>query len=96
MGRIILLIAAILLISMNLIAQNNDTLKTRKAQITFGYPIGSNGMVSMEYSNNFSFNILYGLNGGVVGAEIGSILNYNKGKVAGFQLTGVSNINTGI
>ena len=48
----------------------------------------------MEYSNNFSFNILYGLNGGVNGAEIGSILNYNKGEVKGFQLSGVSNINT--
>ncbi len=49
----------------------------------------------MGYSNNFSFNILYGLNGGVNGAEIGSILNYNRGEVKGFQLSGVSNINTG-
>jgi len=52
-------------------------------------------MSSMEYSNNFSFNILYGLNGGVNGVEIGSIFNYNKGEVKGFQLSGVSNINTG-
>lgn len=80
------------LISINLSAQENNSLKTRKAQVTFAYPIGSNGISSMEYSNNFSFNILYGLNGGVNGAEIGSVLNYNKGGVNGFQLSGVSNI----
>jgi len=85
----------VLLMSINLVAQENASLKTRKVQVTFAYPIGSNGMSAMEYSNNFSFNILYGLNGGVNGAEIGSILNYNKGKVKGFQLSGVSNINTG-
>ena len=75
--------------------KENAWAKTHKAQITFAYPIGSNGMNAMEYANNFSFNILYGLNGGVNGAEIGSILNYNKGEVKGFQLSGVSNINTG-
>lgn len=91
----ILLSAAIFFISINLIAQETDSVKTRKAQISFGYPVGSNGINSMEYSNNFSFNILYGLNGGVNGAEIGSILNYNKGNVKGFQLAGVANINTG-
>ena len=85
----------VLLVPINLIAQNNDSLKTRKAQITFAYPIGSNGTSSLKYSNNFSFNILYGLNGGLNGVEIGSILNYNRGKVKGFQLAGVSNINTG-
>jgi hypothetical protein len=85
----------IFLISITLVAQEKDSPKTRKVQVTFGYPIGSSGTSSLEYSNNFSFNILYGLNGGVNGIEIGSILNYNKGKVKGFQLSGVSNINTG-
>lgn len=85
----------VFLISINLVAQENNSLKSRKVQVTFAYPIGSNGMSSMEYSNNFSFNILYGLNGGVNGAEIGSIVNYNKGEVKGFQFSGVSNINTG-
>ena len=84
------------LLSINLFAQENGGLKTRKAQVTFAYPIGSNGMSSLEYSNNFSFNILYGLNGGVNGVEISSILNYNKGEVKGFQLSGISNINIGL
>ena len=85
----------VFLISINLVAQENKSIKNRQAQISFAYPIGSNGTNSMEYSNNFSFNILYGLNGGVNGVEIGSILNYNKGEVNGFQLSGVSNINIG-
>ena len=95
MKKLNLVSILLLLISINLVAQENDSLKTRRVQVTFAYPIGSSGMSSMEYSNNFSFNILYGLNGGVNGVEIGSILNYNKGEVKGFQLSGVSNINTG-
>lgn len=85
----------VLLVSINLVAQVNDSLKTRKAQVTFAYPMGSSGTSSTEYLNNFSFNILYGLNGGVNGFEMGSLLNYDKGQVKGFQLSGVSNINTG-
>jgi hypothetical protein len=94
MKKLKLVSVLVLLVSTNLVAQENESLKTHKAQVTFAYPIGSSGTSSMEYSNNFSFNILYGLNGGLNGAEIGSILNYNKGEVKGFQLSGVSNINT--
>lgn len=83
----------IFLFSMNLLAQKNDGIKTCIAQIALGYPIGSHGMNSFEYTNLFSLNILYGLNGGVNGAEIGSILNYDRGNVTGFQLSGVLNIN---
>lgn len=89
-----LVILLVFIISINLVAQENASLKTRKVQITFAYPIGSNGIDASNYSNNFSFNILYGLNGGVNGFELGSILNYNKGEVIGFQLAGVSNFTT--
>lgn len=95
MPKTFLLSIMVFLMSLNLVAQENNSPKTRKVQVTFAFPIGSNGTSSLEYSNNFSFNILYGLNGGVNGVEIGSILNYNKGEVRGFQLSGVSNINTG-
>lgn len=57
--------------------------------------MGSNGKSSINNLNNFSFNLLYGLNGGVNGFEIGSVLNFNKGPVNGFQISGISNINTG-
>ena len=85
----------VLLVSLNCFAQKNDSLKISKAQVTSAYPIGSSGMNSIDYSNNFSFNILYGINGGVNGCELGALLNYNKGEARGFQLSGVSNINTG-
>lgn len=87
-----LVILLVLTISIDLVAQENTSLQTRKAQVTFAYPIGSNGIEANDYSNNFSFNILYGLNGGINGFELGSILNYNKGNVIGFQLAGVSNV----
>lgn len=89
------LIAVLFLFSANLSAQTEEKSKSGSVQVTFAYPIGSNGTNSMEYSNNFSLNILFGLNGGVNGAEIGSILNYNKGEVKGLQLSGVSNISKG-
>lgn len=95
MKKINLVSILVLLVSLNLVAQENESLKTHKVQVTFAYPIGSSGTSSTEYSNNFSFNILYGLNGGVNGFEMGSLLNYNKGQVKGFQLSGVSNINRG-
>lgn len=85
----------LLFVSTNLLAQDDKSQRTRMAQVTFAYPIGSNGMDSPDYSNNFSFNILYGLNGGLKGLEIGSILNINRGQVSGIQISGVANYNTG-
>jgi hypothetical protein len=96
MIKVIIAIILVFSVLANLTAQESDSLKTRPAQVTFAYPIGSSGMSSFKYSNNFSFNILYGLNGGVNGVEIGSLLNYNKGEVKGFQLSGILNINIGL
>jgi len=67
----------------------------RIAQVTFAYPLGSSALNSMDYSNSFSFNILYGLNGGVAGMEIGGAANYNRGHVNGLQIAGLANINDG-
>jgi hypothetical protein len=38
----------VFLMSVNIIAQKNVSLKTRKAQVTFAYPIGSNEMSSAK------------------------------------------------
>lgn len=70
-----------------------DTLKTRPGQVSFLYPLGTNGANSYTYSNNFSFNILYGYNGGLNGLEIGGIANINSGNVSGIQLAGIANVN---
>nr|WP_299342626.1 hypothetical protein [Allomuricauda sp.] len=72
-----------------------DNAGSKKAQITFVYPLGTNGINSMDYANNVSFNLLVGLNGGVNGFEFGGLVNYNKGDVKGFQFGGLANINSG-
>jgi hypothetical protein len=76
-------------------AQEADSSKARPVQVSFAYPLGTNGASSLDYSNNISLNILFGLNGGVNGAELGGVFNFNKGDVKWAQLAGVSNINAG-
>jgi hypothetical protein len=63
------------------------------AQFTFAYPLGTNGEDAINQANRFSFNLLYGVNGGLDGLEIGGLANYNHGKVRGVQLAGIANIN---
>lgn len=76
------------------IAQEDST-QNRPAQVTFIYPLSTNGIESPKYSNHFSLNILSGVNGGVSGLEIGGISNVNKGNVRGFQAAGICNVNFG-
>ncbi len=76
-------------------AQEGDPSGIRPAQLTFAYPLGTNGVNALNYSNHLSFNILFGLNGGVDGAEFGGVFNFTKGDVRWAQLAGVFNMNTG-
>jgi hypothetical protein len=85
----------IILSAQNLSAQTANGGESRKVQVTFAYPVGSAGINSRNYTNNFSFNILYGLNGGVNGFELGSLWNHNVGDVKGFQLSGLMNSTAG-
>lgn len=72
-----------------------DTTTTCPAQFGFFYPLGSNGVQSPTIENNFSVNALFGVNGGVDGAEIGGLVNVNRGKVDGIQIGGIANITSG-
>ena len=83
------------LITLLVIKVSGQEKKMRPVQVTFIYPIGSSGVNSKDFSNNFSLNLLAGVNGGVNGFEVGSILNYNEGTVKGFQVGGVTNITKG-
>ena len=94
--KITVFTAIIVLLSMQYIFAQTETYKEqKKAQVTFVYPIGSAGNSSMNYANKFSFNVLYGLNGGVNGFELGSLWNHNNGDVRGFQLSGMVNTTSG-
>ena len=84
---------AVTLMSNNIVAQENEEKSSQSSQFTFAYPLGTNGTDAISVSNNFSFNALYGVNGGLNGIELGGILNYNHGDVKGAQFAGVANIN---
>jgi len=87
------LLSIVLLISFSCSFAQQDSLKWRFAQISFFYPLGTNGP-AIDYTNILSFNVLAGVNGGLRGAEFGSIANINTGDVYGFQSSGVVNVNT--
>jgi hypothetical protein len=74
-------------------AQEAEKHSSQTAQFTFAYPLGTNGTDAVSISNNYSFNLLYGVNGGLDGIELGGIMNFNTGDVSGFQLSGIANAN---
>lgn len=73
-----------------------DSSNTRPFQLSFFYPMGTNGLESPKYVNNVSFNVLAGVNGGVQGIEIGGLVNSNTGNVFGIQAAGIANLNGGV
>lgn len=73
-------------------AQENESLQSSPAQVTFFYPLGTDGRNSLLSSYNFSLNMLWGITGGVNGAEIGSLVNQTKGGLKGAQLGGIANL----
>ncbi len=74
-------------------AAHEDSLEVRTFQMSFFYPLSTNGIHSTKYTNNVSFNVLYGLNGGLNGVEFGGLINSNLGSVNGIQMAGLANIN---
>lgn len=74
--------------------EDGDILK-RPAQVSFIYPLGTNGVESYRYSNSFSLNILAGYAGGLEGFEVASFSNLEKSDVKGFQAAGLTNISGG-
>jgi hypothetical protein len=87
------LIIMLALVSNNLKAQEGEEPRSGSSQITFAYPLGTNGYDAKYISNTFSINVLYGINGGLDGFEAGGLFNYNSGMVSGVQLAGIANIN---
>jgi hypothetical protein len=61
------------------------------AQISVLPFIGTNTLKSHEITNNVSMNLLWGVNGGVDGLEIGTFVNTVRNDVKGFQAAGLGN-----
>ena len=74
--------------------KDEDVRKRSPFQVTFVTPIGTNGVSSPEILNEFSFNMLVGVNGGVDGFELGGLINIDNGPVSGAQISGFGNIIT--
>jgi len=87
------LIVSAIFLSSSMNAQETEENPAQGSQFTFAYPLGTNGSDAISESNRFSFNLLYGVNGGLNGLEIGGLVNYNHGEVNGVQLAGLANVN---
>ncbi len=61
------------------------------AQVSLVPSLGTNGYKSDEKTNNISFNVLSGRNGGVHGVEIGLLTNHVRNDVRGVQVAGLVN-----
>ena len=92
--RSLVIFTLIISISLGLQAQSAEkkALKTRPFQLSFLYPLGTNGVQSARYSNVVSINLLAGFNGGVNGIEFGAFINSIRYDVNGLQFGGFSNI----
>ncbi len=90
------LIVFVIITSNPVFASGPDSTQTqRHVQVTFIYPMGTNGGEALHFSNNFSLNILAGISGGTRGIEAGGLVNDDRGPVNGFQCAGIGNIVTG-
>jgi hypothetical protein len=91
--RVIILIIGLLAGVMAAFANPPDSLKLiRPVQLTFLYPLGTNGIQSREIMNQFSINLLGGLSGGTRGFEAGGLFNADLGNVRGAQFAGLGNL----
>ncbi len=60
-------------------------------QVTLIPPLSTNKEKAEKVTNTFSFNILWGRNGGLDGIEIGGFVNTILNDMSGFQLAGIGN-----
>ncbi len=66
-------------------------LAEQMVQVTLIPPYGTNKELAEQTTNTFSFNILWGRNGGLNGFEVGGFVNTITNNMRGFQLAGIGN-----
>ncbi len=64
----------------------------RLAQVSLLPLIGTNALSSAQITNDLSLNVLWGINGGVSGVEVGGFGNTVLGDVSGLQIAGIGSI----
>ncbi|MCF7833053.1 MAG: hypothetical protein K9N05_05715 [Candidatus Marinimicrobia bacterium] len=90
--KLLIAMMIVLMLCTGLLFAHEEKLRFRPFQLSFGYPLGTNGLNAFQYTNGFSFNMLYGMNGGLDGVEIGSVFNYIHHNANGVQIAGVFNM----
>ncbi|MFA8343826.1 MAG: LA_2272 family surface repeat-containing protein [Rhodothermaceae bacterium] len=90
LSKKVLIVCLVMIFQITAFAQEDET----NTQVSFIYPLGTSGSGSLSQMNSFSFNVIWGMNGGLNGFELGGAGNYNVGNVSGLQIAGVTNINT--
>lgn len=73
------------------LAMNAKDAQSRLGQVSIMPFIGTNAFSSFQITNEFSVNLLWGMNGGVQGKEFGGIANTIKRDVQGVQIAGLVN-----
>ncbi|UOG75499.1 DUF4974 domain-containing protein [Hymenobacter tibetensis] len=68
------------------------TTLTKKAQVSFLGPLGSNGLRAGQTVNHVSLNVLGGYAAGVDGFEAAGLFNVDRDTVAGVQVAGLANV----
>ncbi|MFY0600958.1 MAG: hypothetical protein JXR03_14885 [Cyclobacteriaceae bacterium] len=72
--------------------ENIELKEERLAQVSFLPVLGTNGVLGGKVNNKISLNVVAGYSYGTNGAEIGGVLNMNRGSMKGTQVAGVSNL----
>jgi hypothetical protein len=62
---------------------------------TMFYPFSFPELNTERYAYRTSFTLLYGVNSGVSGVELGGVVNVNRRYMSGVQLAGVGNLSVG-
>lgn len=74
-----------------ILAMNAKDAQSRIGQVSIMPFIGTNSFSSFQITNEFSVNLLWGMNGGVQGKEFGGFANTIKRDVQGVQIAGLVN-----
>ena len=77
--------------SFKVVTANLADAKSRVAQFSLFPFLGTNTLASYQVTNQFSVNLLWGMNGGVKGKEFGGIANTIREDVQGVQVAGLVN-----
>jgi hypothetical protein len=93
MKKILLITLLLLMAGIAAFAGNEDTaaMTWRPVQVTFITPVGSNGLSSWNTGNDFSLNVLFGMNGALKGAEFSGLAGLIRGDMDGAQFAGLVN-----